>query len=118
MEPFVEEIVYLNSSAEKIQFFINSIMSSFRARTESLSSENASRLAGMQRAEKNIDHLLEDLGRQFHHLRQSNIDEELFDVVSVFEALVPKKMRKIKLGEENENSQRRFYRAGGQKSDT
>ena len=41
----------------------------------------------MQRAEKNIDELLEDLNRTFHRLRQSAIDEELFDVVSGFEAL-------------------------------
>lgn len=40
----------------------------------------------MQRAE-NIDELLEDLNRTFHRLRQSSIDEELFDVVSGFEAL-------------------------------
>jgi F-type H+-transporting ATPase subunit gamma len=62
-------------------------VSLFRACTESLASENASRLAAMQRAEKNIDELLEDLNRTFHRLRQSGIDEELFDVVSGFEAL-------------------------------
>jgi len=60
----------------------------FRACAESLASENASRLAAMQRAEKNIDELLVDLGSRFHHLRQSKVDEELFDVVSGFEALV------------------------------
>ena len=59
----------------------------FRACAESLASENASRLAAMQRAEKNIDELLEDLNRTFHRLRQSGIDEELFDVISGFEAL-------------------------------
>ncbi len=62
-------------------------VSLFRACAESLASENASRLAAMQRAEKNIDELLEDLNRTFHRLRQSEIDEELFDVVSGFEAL-------------------------------
>lgn len=62
-------------------------VSLFRACAESLASENASRLAAMQRAEKNIDELLEDLNRSFHRLRQSGIDEELFDVVSGFEAL-------------------------------
>ena len=41
----------------------------------------------MQRAEGNIKELLEDLNRTFHRLRQSSIDEELFDVVSGFEAL-------------------------------
>jgi len=59
----------------------------FRACAESLASENASRLAAMQRAEKNIDELQEYLNRTFHRLRQSGIDEELFDVISGFEAL-------------------------------
>jgi len=62
-------------------------ISLFRACAESLASENASRLAAMQRAEKNIDELLETLHRDFHHLRQSGIDEELFDVISGYEAL-------------------------------
>ncbi|MEI8631787.1 F0F1 ATP synthase subunit gamma [Vibrio sp. PP-XX7] len=62
-------------------------VSLFRACAESLASENASRLAAMQRAEKNIDELKEDLNRTFHRLRQSGIDEELFDVILGFEAL-------------------------------
>jgi F-type H+-transporting ATPase subunit gamma len=62
-------------------------VSLFRACAESLASENASRLAAMQRADKNIDELLEDLNGAFHRLRQSGIDEELFDVISGFEAL-------------------------------
>jgi F-type H+-transporting ATPase subunit gamma len=41
----------------------------------------------MQRADNNIDELLDDLNGKFHRLRQSSIDEELFDVVSGFEAL-------------------------------
>jgi F-type H+-transporting ATPase subunit gamma len=41
----------------------------------------------MQRADKNIDDLLEKLQGTFHRLRQSGIDEELFDVISGFEAL-------------------------------
>jgi F-type H+-transporting ATPase subunit gamma len=59
----------------------------FRACAESLASENASRLEAMQRAEKNITELQEELNRTFHRLRQSGIDEELFDVISGFEAL-------------------------------
>jgi F-type H+-transporting ATPase subunit gamma len=62
-------------------------VSLFRACAESLASENASRLAAMQRAEKNIGELLEELNGSFHRLRQSGIDEELFDVVAGFEAL-------------------------------
>jgi F-type H+-transporting ATPase subunit gamma len=62
-------------------------VSLFRACAESLASENASRLAAMQRADKNIDELLEAFKGAFHRLRQSGIDEELFDVISGFEAL-------------------------------
>lgn len=62
-------------------------VSLFRACAESLASENASRLAAMQRAKKNIDELLEDLNHTFHRLRQSDIDAELFDVLAGFEAL-------------------------------
>ncbi len=62
-------------------------ISLFRACAESLASENASRLAAMQRADKNIDELLETLRRTFHRRRQSGIDEELFDVIAGFEGL-------------------------------
>jgi F-type H+-transporting ATPase subunit gamma len=62
-------------------------VSIFRACAESLASENASRLAAMQRADKNIDELLDELTGRFQLLRQSRIDEELFDVTSGFEAL-------------------------------
>jgi len=62
-------------------------VSLFRACAESLASENASRLLAMQRAEKNIDELLEDLNQGYHRLRQGTIDAELFDLVSGFEAL-------------------------------
>ena len=41
----------------------------------------------MKRADKNIDELLENLHGTFRHLRQSSIDEELFDIISGFEAL-------------------------------
>lgn len=73
-------------------------VSLFRACAESLASENASRLAAMQRAEKNIDELLEDLNRNFHRLRQSDIDEELFDVISGFEALAVAGKPKVQQG--------------------
>jgi F-type H+-transporting ATPase subunit gamma len=63
----------------------------FQACAESLASENASRLAAMQRAEKNIGDILEGLNRAYHRIRQEAIDEELFDVVSGYEALSRKK---------------------------
>ncbi|CAM2890537.1 F0F1 ATP synthase subunit gamma [Legionella anisa] len=69
-------------------------VSIFRACAESLASENASRLVAMQRADQNIDELLGQLNGTFHRLRQNRIDEELFDVISGFEALsLPKNAR-------------------------
>ena len=65
-------------------------VSLFRACAESLASENASRLAAMQRADKNISDLLQELSGTFHRLRQDSIDEELFDVITGFEALSAK----------------------------
>lgn len=62
-------------------------ISLFLACAESMASENASRLAAMQRAEKNIEEQLADLNQDFNQLRQSRIDEELFDVIAGFEAL-------------------------------
>jgi F-type H+-transporting ATPase subunit gamma len=62
-------------------------VSLFQSCAESLNSENVSRLAAMQRAEKNIKNIVEDLNQKFHRVRQASIDEELFDVVSGFEAL-------------------------------
>lgn len=64
-------------------------VSLFRACADSLASENASRLAAMQRADKSINELLEELSGTFYRRRQGNIDEELFDVISGFEALGP-----------------------------
>lgn len=59
----------------------------YKACSESLASENYSRLRAMQRAEKNIEELLNTISHTYHRLRQISIDEELFDVVSGFEAL-------------------------------
>jgi F-type H+-transporting ATPase subunit gamma len=68
-------------------------VSLFRACAESLASENASRLAAMERADRNIDELLENLHGTFNRLRQGGIDEELFDVISGFEALAGPRQR-------------------------
>ncbi len=79
----------INGGAATLPLLIREFLfvSLFRACAESLASENSSRLAAMQRADKNIGELLEDLNGTFHRLRQSGIDEELFDVISGFEAL-------------------------------
>jgi F-type H+-transporting ATPase subunit gamma len=59
----------------------------FQSCARSLASENASRLAAMQRAEDNIAKILEELNRKFRRVRQETIDEELFDVVSGYESM-------------------------------
>jgi F-type H+-transporting ATPase subunit gamma len=63
-------------------------ISLYRACAESLASENASRLEAMQRAEDNIESVAGDLQQSLNRLRQSSIDEELFDVIAGFNALV------------------------------
>ena len=62
-------------------------VSLYRAFAESLASENASRLASMQNAEKNIEEQLQDLNVQYHRTRQMTITEELLDIVAGFEAM-------------------------------
>jgi F-type H+-transporting ATPase subunit gamma len=62
-------------------------VSLFRASAESLASENASRLASMQGAERNIQDQLAALNMRYHQQRQMSITEELLDIVSGFEAL-------------------------------
>jgi F-type H+-transporting ATPase subunit gamma len=65
-------------------------VSLYQAFSASMAAENAARLASMQRAEKNIEEMLEELVKQYNALRQMLITEELFDVVSGFEALTAK----------------------------
>jgi F-type H+-transporting ATPase subunit gamma len=72
-------------------------VSLYRAFAESLASENASRLAAMQNAEKNIEERLEELFGHFHRQRQMVITEELLDIVAGFEALSGKEKKTLKL---------------------
>jgi F-type H+-transporting ATPase subunit gamma len=59
----------------------------YKACAQSLAAENSSRLAAMQRAQKNIEDLSITLGQRFNRTRQSSIDAELFDVIAGFSAL-------------------------------
>jgi F-type H+-transporting ATPase subunit gamma len=79
----------IGSTTSTLQAFIRGyfFVVLFQACAESLASENASRLAAMQRAEKNIEAILGELGGTLRRIRQESIDEELFDVISGFEAL-------------------------------
>jgi F-type H+-transporting ATPase subunit gamma len=62
-------------------------LSLFRALVESLESEDASRLAATERAEKNVDERVEELEADLRQARQTAITSELLDVVSGFEAI-------------------------------
>lgn len=79
----------IDGSGAALQAFIREYLFVllFQACAQSLASENASRLAAMQRAEENITDVLQGLTRKFHRIRQESIDEELFEVVSGYEAL-------------------------------
>jgi len=68
-------------------------VSLFRAFAESLASENASRLASMQVAERNVEDRLRALTSESRQLRQSSITDELLDIISSFEALREKERR-------------------------
>ncbi|MDW7671753.1 MAG: FoF1 ATP synthase subunit gamma [Bacillota bacterium] len=59
----------------------------YRAFCYSLASENASRLASMQAAEKNIDERLVELNAKYRRQRQNQITEEVNDVISGFKAI-------------------------------
>lgn len=54
---------------------------------ESLAAENAGRLAAMQAAEKNIEELLGELTGQYNKERQSQITEELLDIIAGFDTI-------------------------------
>ncbi len=63
-------------------------ISIYKSCAHSLASENASRLASMQRAEKNIEELIDQMDHSVQQIRQKNIDEEIFDVISGSEDLL------------------------------
>ena len=60
----------------------------YRACAESLASEDASRLAAMQNAERNIKDRLDELHAEYHHQRQNSITAELLDIVAGYEAVM------------------------------
>lgn len=63
-------------------------VSLYRACAESLTSEDASRLASMQNAERNITDRLDELNAHYHHQRQNMITAELQDIVAGYEAVM------------------------------
>lgn len=80
---YFDEKEQIISNLIKQYFFITL----YRAFCFSLASENASRLASMQSAEKNIEERLEELNYEYRRERQNSITEELNDIVSGFKSL-------------------------------
>ena len=63
----------------------------YRACAESRASENASRIAAMQKAEENIEEKLVRLRAEFNQQRQNSITDELLDIVSGFNVAISKR---------------------------
>lgn len=59
----------------------------YRTFAYSLAAENASRLASMQTAEKNIEERLSELSSAYRRQRQNNITEEITDITAGFRAI-------------------------------
>jgi F-type H+-transporting ATPase subunit gamma len=59
----------------------------FRASAEAMVTENAARLALMQQAEQSVDERIEDVLGDLRSVRQTEITNELMDVIIGFEAL-------------------------------
>ena len=87
--------MFTMNEAQLLQALIREYLfvSLFRAFAESLASENASRLASMQVAERNIDDRLRALTSESRQLRQDSITAELLDIIASFEALRGKERR-------------------------
>lgn len=66
------------------------LVSMFAAYARSMASENASRLATMQVAERNIEERIEELTNHYHQTRQTAITTEILDIMAGFEALTGK----------------------------
>ncbi len=67
----------------------------FRASAEALVTENAARLAQMQNAEQSVDDHLEELKSETRLVRQTEITNELMDVIIGFEALKKRRRKPV-----------------------
>ena len=66
----------------------------FRASAEAMVTENAARLALMQQAEKSVDERRESVRGELRSVRQTEITDELMDVIMGFEALKKRRLQK------------------------
>jgi F-type H+-transporting ATPase subunit gamma len=68
-------------------------ISLYQAFIDSLFSENVSRLAAMRYAEKNIQDHIEELSHFFNQVMQSNVTEEILEIIEGYEFIKEKKER-------------------------
>ncbi|HNP37562.1 MAG TPA: F0F1 ATP synthase subunit gamma [Woeseiaceae bacterium] len=66
----------------------------FRASAEAMVTENSARLELMQQAEQSVDDRLEQVKGELRSVRQTEITDELMDVITSFDALKKDAMRK------------------------
>ena len=66
----------------------------FRASAEAMVTENAARLALMQQAEQSVDERREEVRGELRDVRQTEITNELMDVIMGFEALKKRRFQK------------------------
>ncbi len=71
--------------ATLIQHYL--FISLYKACVGSLASENAARLVAMQNADRAIEDKITSLTGSFHRTRQTQITEEILDIISGFESL-------------------------------
>jgi F-type H+-transporting ATPase subunit gamma len=79
-EPEAEELL-----AQLIPDYVN--ISLYRALLESTASEHGARMTAMRNAAENADSMIEDLTLEMNRVRQSEITQEILEVVSGAEAL-------------------------------
>ena len=66
----------------------------FRASAEAMVTENAARLALMQQAERSVDERREEVRGELRSVRQTEITDELMDIIMGFEALKKRRLQK------------------------
>ena len=66
----------------------------FRASAEAMVTENAARLALMQQAEQSVDERRDQVQGELRSVRQTEITNELMDVIMGFEALKKRSLQK------------------------
>ena len=104
-EPTIQSLLPLAPSLLQPEKLWDSLLSSlirnhifasvFRASAEAMVTENSARLALMQQAEQSVDERIEVVEGELRSVRQTEITNELMDVIIGFEALKKPKKRVI-----------------------